>query len=87
VFVCIRAEDVILETSPRGDVSARNQLTGRVTALQPDGGVVRVTLDCGFPLSALITRPACDDLHLTADSTVTAVVKATAVHLIPREIP
>ena len=87
VFVCIRAEDVILETSPRGDVSARNQLTGRVTALQPDGGVVRVTLDCGFPLSALITRPACDELHLTADSTVTAVVKATAVHLIPREIP
>jgi molybdate transport system ATP-binding protein len=87
VFVCIRAEDVILETSPRGDVSARNQLTGRVTALQPDGGVVRVTLDCGFSLSALITRPACDELHLTADSTVTAVVKATAVHIIPREIP
>ncbi len=87
VFVCIRAEDVILETSRRGDVSARNQLTGRVTALQPDGGVVRVTLDCGFSLSALITRPACDELRLTPGSTVTAVVKATAVHLIAREIP
>jgi molybdate transport system ATP-binding protein len=87
VFVCIRAEDVILETSPRGDVSARNQLTGRVTAVQPEGGVVRVTVDCGFSLSALITRPACDELRLTEDSTVTAVVKATAVHLIPREIP
>ena len=87
VFVCIRAEDVILETSPRGDVSARNQLTGRVTALQPDGAVVRVTMDCGFSLSALITRPACDELRLTAGSEVTAVVKATAVHLIPRENP
>ncbi len=48
VFVCIRAEDVILESSIRADMSARNQLTGRVTAVQPDGGAVRVTLDCGF---------------------------------------
>ena len=87
VFACIRAEDVTLETSPRSDVSARNQLTGRVTAIQPEGGVVRVTVDCGFLLSALITRPACDELRLTENSAVTAVVKATAVHLIPREIP
>jgi molybdate transport system ATP-binding protein len=86
VFVCIRAEDVILETSARGDVSARNQLPGRVTAMQPEGGVVRVTVDCGFSLSALITRPACDELRLAEHAAVTAVVKATAVHLIPREI-
>jgi molybdate transport system ATP-binding protein len=84
VFVCIRAENVILETSQRGDVSARNQLTGRVTAIQPEDGVVRVVVDCGFSLSALITRPACDELQLTEGSSVTAVVKATAVHLIPR---
>jgi molybdate transport system ATP-binding protein len=85
VFACIRAEDVILETSQRREVSARNQLTARVTAIQPEGGVVRVTVDCGFPLSALITRPACDELLLTEGSVVTAVVKATAVHLIPRD--
>jgi molybdate transport system ATP-binding protein len=85
VFACIRAEDVTLETSPRTEVSARNQLTGRVTSIQPEGGVVRVTLDCGFSLSALITRPACAELGLTENSAVTAVVKATAVHLIPRE--
>ena len=51
------------------------------------GGVVRVTVDCGFSLSALITRPACDELRLTENSVVTAVVKATAIHLIPREPP
>ena len=87
VFVCIRAEDVILETGPRADGSARNRLTGRVTAIQPEGGVIRVTVDCGFSLSALITRPARDELRLAEDSIVTAVVKATAVHLIPRQIP
>jgi molybdate transport system ATP-binding protein len=85
--VCIRAEDVMLEGSLRGDVSARNRWTGHVVAVQPEGGVVRVTVDCGFSLSALITRPACDELRLAQGSTVTAVVKATAVHLIAREIP
>jgi molybdate transport system ATP-binding protein len=46
---------------------------------------MRVTVDCGFSLSALITRTACDELRLEEHSAVTAVVKATAVHLIPRE--
>lgn len=85
VFACIRAEDVTLEASPRTEVSARNQLPGRVTVIQPEGGVVRVTIDCGFLLSALITRPACAELSLMESSAVTAVIKATAVHLIPRE--
>ena len=84
VFVCIRAEDVLLETSQRSETSARNRWTGHVVATQMEGSVVRVTLDCGFLLSALITRPAYDDLRLGPDSTAMAVVKATAVHLIPR---
>jgi len=84
VFACIRAEDVILEIAPRTDLSARNQLTGRVTAIRPEGSVIRVTVDCGFPLSALITRLACEELRLAPDAVVTAVIKATAVHLIAR---
>ena len=46
-----------------------------------------MSVDWGFSLSALITRPACDELRLAEGSTVTAVVKATAVHLIPRQSP
>lgn len=84
VFACVRAEDVLLDGSSHGDVSARNRWTGRVISVQQEGGVVRVTLDCGFSLSALITRPAFDELQLTQGATVTAVVKATAVHLVPR---
>jgi molybdate transport system ATP-binding protein len=84
VFVCIRAEDVILERSQHGHVSARNQWTGRVVALQSEGSVVRVTVDCGFVLTALITRPSLDELQVAPGSTVTALVKATAVHLVQR---
>ena len=87
VLVCIRAEDVLLDTLRTGHVSARNQLAGRVTALQPEGSVVRVIVDCGFLLSALVTRPACDELGLSEGAAVTAIIKATAVHLIPRERP
>jgi molybdopterin-binding protein len=42
-------------------------------------------VDCGFALNALVTRPACDELHLAEGVEVVAAVKATAVHLIPRE--
>jgi len=84
VFACIRAEDVTLERSQPRDVSARNQWTGRVVALQPEGSVVRVTVDCGFVLTALITRPSLDELQVAPGSTITALVKATAVHLVQR---
>jgi molybdate transport system ATP-binding protein len=84
VFVCIRAEDVVLEKTTSFQLSARNQLPGRIISAELQGPVVRVALDCGFPLSALVTRPAYDDLRLATDTTVTVIIKATAVHLIDR---
>jgi molybdate transport system ATP-binding protein len=84
VFVCIRAEDVMLDTSTPEHVSARNRLSSRVVSVEHEGAVARVTVDCGFALSALLTRPAFDELHLAPGAAVIAVVKATAVHIIPR---
>ncbi len=84
VFVCIRAEEVVLESSLSGVTSARNRLTGRVTAIQSQGALFRVTIDCGFPLSALVTRSAVEELRLAPDQPVVASMKAGAVHLIPR---
>lgn len=85
VFVCIRAEEVVLERGPLPRMSARNHFTGGVTAITPEGPLLRVALDCGFPLAALITRPAYEELGLAVGETVTAVVKAMSVHLIPRD--
>ena len=85
VFVCIRAEDVILEKTPTTKISARNQPTGRVTACEPSGPMVRVTVDCGFPLTALITRQAKTELEIEEGAPITAVVKAASIRLIPRE--
>jgi molybdate transport system ATP-binding protein len=84
VLVCIRAQDVALEAAgPLPAASARNRLPATVTALRLDGALVRVDLDAGFGLTAFVTRPAVEDLGLTPGRSVTAVVKAQAVHLVP----
>ncbi|MDE3226117.1 MAG: ABC transporter ATP-binding protein [Nitrospirota bacterium] len=84
VFVCIRAEDILLETVLIGTTSARNRLAGTVREVQPMGALVRVGIDCGFSLSAMVTRSAVADLHLSPGASVVAAIKAGAVHLVPR---
>lgn len=84
VFVCIRAEDILLEAALAGTTSARNQLAGTVREIIPMGALVRVEIDCGFPLSAMVTRSAVEDLRLSPGSSVVAAIKAGSVHLVPR---
>jgi molybdate transport system ATP-binding protein len=84
VFACIRAEDIVLEQAGGGATSARNRLAGVVREVLPRGALVQVTVDCGPVLSAIVTRSAVEDLHLMPGAAVVAVVKAGAVHLIPR---
>jgi molybdate transport system ATP-binding protein len=84
VFVCIRAEDVVLEPEGLESSSARNHLAGQVRDIIPLGAVARVEVDCGFGLSAMVTRSALEDLRLSPGRAVTAAVKAGAVHLVPR---
>jgi len=86
VFVCIRAEDVVLEQAGSGMTSARNHLGGKVSEIIPHGVMVHVKIDCGFPLVAMITRGAQQELQLEYGSPVVAVIKAGAVHLVPRSV-
>ena len=83
VYACFRPEGVALERDGEGLGTARNRLPGTVLALRPSGGLVRVTVDCGFPLDALVTAWACEELELAPGVAVTAVVKAAAIHVIP----
>ena len=85
LLVCLRPEDVVL-APPDGLVpsSARNRLPGVVTRVVPAGVQVRVTVDCGFPLVAVITRQSLEDLGLGVGARVVASFKASALHLISR---
>ena len=83
VFVCIRGEDIVLQRDTAVS-SVRNRLPARIISIRPEGALVRVELDAGFPLFALVTRPACDELGLREGDTITALIKTPAIHLVPR---
>jgi tungstate transport system ATP-binding protein len=86
VLVCLRPEDVVLEPARLDShtTSARNHLRGTVRRITTLGGQVRVVLDCGFTLVALITKQSLEEMGLTVGDEVVASFKATAVHVIPR---
>jgi molybdate transport system ATP-binding protein len=85
VLVCIRAEDIALSVgADHARTSQRNRLTATVEAIAMDGPLVRVDLDAGFGLTAYITRPALEDLELAPGSSVEAIFKSQAVHIIAR---
>jgi molybdate transport system ATP-binding protein len=83
-YVSIRGENVVLEREPASSSSARNHLIGHVIEIQPSGQLDRVVLDVGFRLVALVTPLAVRELGLAEGEQVTATIKATAIHLIPR---
>ena len=84
VFACIRAEDVIVAREPSIAGSARNHLDGVVSSIDPEGVTDRVTIECGFPLVAVITRQSREELLLQPGSTVSAAIKATAIHIVSK---
>ena len=84
VDLCIHAEDVVIQKGPAPQTSIRNQLPALVEAVVQEGPMARVIVNCGFPLTALVTRQSARDLNLRPGEPVTALIKATAIHLIPR---
>jgi molybdate transport system ATP-binding protein len=84
VAVCIRAEDVTVALHDTPDVSAMNHWPAVVRAETPDGPFVRVTLDCGFRLAALVTRDAWRRLSLRPGDRAWAIVKAASIVALPR---
>ncbi len=85
VYLCLRPEDITLW--PAGEPpasSARNHLHGRITRLVLQGALARLTIDCGFPLVALVTRSSLLEMGLQPGKEVTASFKASAAHLILR---
>jgi tungstate transport system ATP-binding protein len=89
VRLCVRPEDVtIFPGAPKpGGTREFNRLGGTVQRLVPSGAHVRVVIDCGFPLVALVTQRSVEELGFVAGSPVTAHFKATAPHLLRHAKP
>jgi molybdate transport system ATP-binding protein len=85
VWACIRAEDIALSREDGHATSARNRVSGRVVSVVADGPLANVELDCGFPLIAAITAQSASEMRFQPGETLCAVVKATAIHVIPAD--
>jgi tungstate transport system ATP-binding protein len=85
VYVCLRPEDITLfPIDDENQLStARNHLKCQITHLSNQGSFIRVQLEAGFKLTALVTRPSARELHLEAGMQMIAGFKTTAIHLIP----
>lgn len=82
VHVAYRPEDVILARyDESGETSAQNRLDGRISAMSPAGGLVRVRLEGDVALTALVTRRAAAALDLAPGRCVRAQIKATAMRV------
>ena len=71
------------DTTKETKSSARNQLRGTIEAIVSEESLVRLTVNCGFPIDALITRESKEEMKLEVSREVTLSVKATAIHLFP----
>jgi len=79
IGVQIRPEDVLLCEGHPGRISARNVLPGHVTSVHFVQGGIRVDLDVGFPLSAIVTRAAAKELRIRRGTALFAIIKAVVV--------
>ncbi len=78
--LAIPPEEIVLSTTSLHS-SARNVLKGRVVRVAEHGAAMRVTVDAGIELIALITRKSFDELGLSVGATAFASFKSVAVRV------
>jgi tungstate transport system ATP-binding protein len=83
VNILIRPEEITLVLS-RNITSARNTFKGRVVSLGYQGPLVRVQLDCDFPVLSLITKRSADEMNIAMGSELYASFKATSTKVVKR---
>ncbi|NQT73373.1 MAG: ABC transporter ATP-binding protein [Chloroflexi bacterium] len=83
VWVLVRTEDVTFSLH-KTSTSARNTFEGPIKRMTPVGTLVRIEIDCGFPLVGVVTAKTVAEMGLETGSHLFASFKATAVHVIHR---
>ena len=73
-------DDVILSKESIRS-SAQNQFHGTVTSVEGNNSIVRVTLDCGFPVQTLITEYSVDTLKVLPGEEFYVTFKTSAIRL------
>ncbi len=83
VWVTIRPEDITF-ARVKELTSARNVFRGKIKRVTTVGPLVRIEVDCGFPLLGVLTRKSAEDMALEPGKDIYASFKASAIHVIKR---
>ncbi len=83
VDVLIKPVDITFTLS-KDPSSARNILEGRIFQMTSEGTLLRITVDCGFPLLGVLTVNSANELGLAVGKPIFANFKATAIHILKR---
>ncbi|MFI5393977.1 MAG: TOBE domain-containing protein [Candidatus Binatia bacterium] len=79
--ITIHPEAIIILRAPLHS-SARNCFTGQVGKVERDGASIVVTVDCGQPLIARITRHSYEEIGLNVGVSVQLTFKSSAIHIL-----
>ncbi|MBI1723796.1 MAG: ATP-binding cassette domain-containing protein [Gemmatimonadetes bacterium] len=78
--LAIPPDEIVLSTEPLHS-SARNVIHGRIVRVAEHGAAVRVTIDAGVELVALITRKSFEEMGLAVGGSAYASFKSVAVRV------
>jgi tungstate transport system ATP-binding protein len=84
VTLFMRPEDIIFSAKDSIRTSARNVFTGRITKVIPLGPMVRLKMDAGIRVTAVITRRSFEEMGLALGKETEFTFKATAIHVVER---
>jgi tungstate transport system ATP-binding protein len=79
--IAIDPEDIVLSRQPLVS-DARNHFPGRIIKSEGDERGMLVTIDCGHPLVARVSRRSYEELALNVGAQVQVTFKSSAIHLI-----
>jgi tungstate transport system ATP-binding protein len=85
VTLYMRPEDITLYEKDSIRSSARNMFTGRITEVVPVGPMVRLKIDAGIKLTAVITHRSFEELGLALEKETELTFKASAIHVVERK--
>ncbi|HTQ59476.1 MAG TPA: molybdenum ABC transporter ATP-binding protein [Candidatus Solibacter sp.] len=82
IHVAIRAGDILLATAKPENLSARNVIEGRLTAMESRAALVRARVDCGAEFVVHLTPGAVRTLELAVGRRVWLVLKTHSCHFV-----
>ncbi|TAJ43568.1 ABC transporter ATP-binding protein [Methanofollis fontis] len=81
VCACVKPEDITVHLIDGTQISARNVLDGTIKAEKAFGPLDHLTVDCGIPMSVLITWKSSEELGIEKGARIRISFKASAVHV------